>query len=97
MSSEPQNKAAPSIAPAAPKSDNANAPMTAEAKAAKIGAEIKKSWDKLSDDDVKLFPASADKFFAALKEKQGVSKEDGQKRLDEIKSSCGSCSSDKAA
>lgn len=94
MSNEAQKTpaAVASATPAAPKSDNSNQPMTAEAKAEKIGAEIKKSWSKLSDDDVKLFPAQADKFFAALKDKQGVSKEDGQKRLDEIKTACGSCS-----
>jgi uncharacterized protein YjbJ (UPF0337 family) len=94
MSNEAQ-KTPVAAAPAA-KQDNAT-PMTPEAKAEKISAEIKKSWNKLSDDDAKLFPAQADKFFAALKEKQGVSKEDGQKRLDEIKASCGSCSSEKAA
>ena len=97
MSNEPQNKPVPSIAPATPKSDNSNQSMTPEAKAEKIASEIKKSWSKLSDDDVKLFPTQADQFFAKLKEKQGVSKEDGQKRLDEIKASCGSCSSEKAA
>jgi len=74
-----------------------NAAMTPEAKAAKMNSEIRKSWDKLSDEDAKLFPAQADKFFEKLKEKQGVSKEDGQKRLDEIKASCGGCTAEKAA
>lgn len=95
MSNEAQKTPVVAAAPAA-KQDNA-ATMTPEAKAEKMSAEIKKSWNKLSDDDAKLFPAQADKFFAALKEKQGVSKEDGQKRLDEIKASCGNCSSEKAA
>ena len=105
MSNEPQNtKNAPAAATEGKscsstdaKQDNATASMTPEAKAEKLNAEIKKSWNKLSDDDVKLFAAQPEQFFAKLKEKQGVSKEDAQKRLTEIKASCGSCSSEKAA
>ena len=61
-----------------------------------ISAEIKKSSSKLSDDDIKLYATQPDTFFSKLKEKQGVSREDAQKRLAEIKTGCG-CGSAKAA
>lgn len=64
--------------------------------AEKINAEIKKSWNRLSDDDVKLYEKQPDQFFSKLKEKHNVSKEDATKRLSEIKSACGNVS-EKAA
>ncbi len=62
----------------------------------KLHAEIKKTWSKLSDDDIKLYSDKRDQFFAKLTEKQGVSKEDGQKKMQEIEKSCG-CGTAKAA
>ncbi len=62
----------------------------------KLDAEIKKTWSKLSDDDIKLYSDKRDQFFAKLTEKQGVSKEDGQKKMQEIEKSCG-CGTAKAA
>jgi uncharacterized protein YjbJ (UPF0337 family) len=55
--------------------------------AAKISAKIKETYSKLSDDDIKLYNGNRDQFFAKLKEKQNVSKEDGEKRLQEIEKS----------
>jgi galactose-1-phosphate uridylyltransferase len=69
---------------------------SAEKQNAMVSAEIKKSWSKLSDDDIKLYATQPDSFFTKLKEKQGINREDAQKRLAEIKSSCG-CGSAKAA
>lgn len=57
--------------------------------AQKLHAEIKKTWSKLSDDEIKLSQSNRDQFFAKLKEKQGVSKEDGEKKLQELEKSCG--------
>lgn len=67
--------------------------------APKITAKIKETWSKLSDDDVKLYSANRDQFFAKLKEKQSVSKEDAEKKLMEIEKSFESPStnSEKAA
>lgn len=62
----------------------------------KLRSEIKKTWSKLSDDEVKLYAAKPDEFFGKLKEKHNVSKEDAQKRMAELKMSCG-CGSEKAA
>ena len=67
-------------------------------KAAKIQAEIKQTWSKLSDDDAKLYNGSRDQFFTKLKEKQNVSKEDGEKKMQEIEQTCGAaCSTEKTA
>lgn len=66
------------------------------AKTEKLHAEIKKNWSKLSDDEVKLHAEKPEEFFGKVKEKHGVSKEDAQKRLTEMKSSCG-CGDSKAA
>ncbi len=68
------------------------------AKADTLGLEIKKTWNRLSDDEIKLHAEQPDQFFAAIKTKYGTDKEEAQKRLTEIKASCdASCTSDKAA
>lgn len=64
---------------------------------AKLQAEIKKTWNKLSDDDVKLYENKRDQFFAKLQEKQNVSREDGQKKMQELEKACGCGSASKAA
>ena len=65
-------------------------------KAAALNAKIKETYSKLSDDDVKLYAGKRDEFFAKLKEKQNVSKEDGEKKIKEIEQACESaCSSEK--
>ena len=68
-----------------------------QSKAEKFAAEIKKTWNKLTDDDVKLLESNTAHFFAKIKEKHNVDQDTAQKSLTEIKASCGSCSSEKAA
>lgn len=66
-------------------------------KATQIQAKIKAAWNKLSDDDIKLYSSNRPQFLAKLKEKQNVSKEDAEKHLQEFEASCGSaCGTDKA-
>lgn len=66
-------------------------------KLAAFNAKIKETYSKLSDDDIKLYDGKRDQFFAKLKEKQNVSKEDGEKKIKEIEQACDSvCSSEKA-
>jgi hypothetical protein len=77
-----------------------NAPASVEkhperAKNDTLTAEIKKSWNKLSDEDVRLYDRNPEQFFGKLKELHGVSKEDAQKRLAEIKTA--SASGERAA
>lgn len=65
-------------------------------KIAAFNAKIKETYSKLSDDDIKLYDGKRDQFFAKLKEKQNVSKEDGEKKIKEIEQACESaCSSEK--
>ena len=67
-------------------------------KSAQIQAKIKAAWNKLSDDDIKLYTSNRPQFLAKLKEKQNVSKEDAEKKLQEFEKSCGSaCDSAKVA
>jgi uncharacterized protein YjbJ (UPF0337 family) len=55
----------------------------------KLSAKIKETWGKLGDEDIKLYSGNREQFFAKLKEKQGVSKEDAEKKIQEIEKSVG--------
>jgi hypothetical protein len=104
MTNEPQDNAATPVAandapvvaavvaePAAAEAD------VAAATPDMLNTEIKKAWDKLSDEDVAAYATKPDQFFAAVREKHGTTRDDAQKRLKEIKTACGACTSDKAA
>jgi hypothetical protein len=97
-------------APKTPMASTANTPCSATAKQDNalplsaqlpnpemLNIEIKKTWVRLSDDEVKLHATLPDLFFAAVKEKYGTDKEEAQKRLAAIKAACGICTADKAA
>lgn len=58
-------------------------------KASKVQEKIKATWNKLSDEDIKLYASNRPQFLAKLKEKQNVSKEDAEKHLQEFEKSCG--------
>lgn len=62
----------------------------------KMNAKIKEMWGKLSDEDVKLSVTNKSQFFAKVEEKQNVSRQDAEKKLQEIEKSCG-CGTSKAA
>jgi uncharacterized protein YjbJ (UPF0337 family) len=79
------------------KQDNVSAVRTEQEKSATLNTEIKKTWDKLTDEDIKLYATQPEQFFGKVKEKYNLPKEEAQKRMSEIKTACGSCSSDKAA
>ena len=49
-----------------------------------LAARMKETWSGLSDEDIKLYSSNREQFFTKLDEKQGVSKEDAQKRMQEI-------------
>lgn len=60
--------------------------------------KIKEIWHTLTDEDINLYEKQEENFLNKVKEKHGVNKEDAQKRLKEIKESCGeSCVDEKAA
>lgn len=78
---------------------NPNKPESAEnaANIEKLYAQIKQTWNKLNDDDIKLYEGNRDQFFAKLQEKQNVSKVDAQKKMQELEKACGCGSAAKAA
>lgn len=68
---------------------------TSQPKSEKLCAEIKKTWDKLTDDDVKLLESNTAQFFAKIKEKYNLTQAEAQKSLDEMKAA--HCTANKAA
>ncbi len=63
----------------------------------KLHKKIKETWSGLNDQDVKLYEDNREQFFAKLQEKQKVSKEDAQKKLQQLEKECGCNSMKKAA
>lgn len=63
----------------------------------KLHRKIKETWSGLSDSDVKLYDGKRDDFFARLKEKANISKEDAQKKMEQLEKDCGCSSAAKAA
>ncbi len=56
---------------------------------ADICIEMKELWDKLSNEDVRLYHIEPEQFFIRLKEKQGVSREVAERCMAQIKAECG--------
>jgi len=48
-----------------------------------MGAKIKKEWSKMTDDDLGYLEANRDEFFARLEKKQGIARDEAEKRLKE--------------
>ncbi len=46
-----------------------------------IKGEIKKTWGRLTDDEILQYKGKQDLFFGALKEKYGIAKEAAEQRL----------------
>lgn len=55
-----------------------------EGKFQQMNGEIKKMWGHLTDDDITLLDGQEDSFYGKLKEKCGIAREEGEKRLKEI-------------
>ncbi|MES2983947.1 MAG: CsbD family protein [Pseudomonadota bacterium] len=62
----------------------------------KVKGKLKETWGKLTDNDLMLYKGKRDQLVGKLKEQYGIAKEDAEKKLKEIESSCG-CSSDSKA
>ncbi len=52
-----------------------------------LSGEIKKTWGKLTDDDISLYRGNVEKFYGKVKEKYGIAKEIAEERMKEIESS----------
>jgi len=55
-----------------------------EGKFQQLNGEIKKMWGRLTDDEITLLDGQEDSFYGKLKEKYGIAREEGEKRLREI-------------
>ena len=87
---------APTTGTPVAKQDCASTTSSSPVKAEKLHAEIKKHWNKLTDEEIKLYDKHPDQFFGKVKEKHGTSKEEAHKHLTAMKATCG-CASEKAA
>lgn len=63
----------------------------------KLHKKIKETWPSLSDDSVKLYDGKRDEFFAKLKEKANLSREDAEKKMQQLEKDSGCASAAKAA
>lgn len=68
---------------------NMNKDQNTKENTEKLHRKIKETWSGLSDNDVKLYDGKRDEFFAKLKEKAHVSKEDAQKKMAQLEKECG--------
>jgi len=57
--------------------------QTFEGSIKEMGAKIKKEWSKMTDDDLGYLEANRDEFFARLEKKQGIARDEAEKRLKE--------------
>ena len=62
----------------------------------KLTAEIKKAFPKLNDADIALQATSPDKFYEAVKTKQGIEKNEAEKTVKKLDAECAAaCSASK--
>lgn len=76
---------------------NQNMQQNSKENTEKLHRKIKETWSGLSDDTIKLYDGKRDEFFAKLKEKANVSKEDAQKKMAQLEKECGCSGTAKAA
>ncbi len=63
----------------------------------KLRRKIKETWSGLSESDINLYEGKREEFFAKLKEKGNLSREDAQKKMEQLERDCGCSSTAKAA
>jgi uncharacterized protein YjbJ (UPF0337 family) len=59
-----------------------------QGKAEQLKGEIKKTWAKLTDNDMLLLEGNRDQFFGKVKEHYGLAKEDAQTKLKAMEDAC---------
>lgn len=55
-----------------------------------LKGEIKKTWGKLTDDEVMLYNGKQDQFFGKLKERYGLAKEAAEAQIKELEKNAAS-------
>lgn len=66
-----------------------------QGKAEQLKGEIKKTWGKLTDNDVMLLEGNRDQFMGKLKEHYGLAKEEAETKVKALEDACRSDSSGK--
>ena len=59
--------------------------QTTNASMKEFGAKVKKEWAKMTDDDLGFLEANREEFFARLEKKEGIRRDEAEKRLKELK------------
>lgn len=67
-----------------------------QGKAEQLKGEIKKTWGKLTDNDIMLLDGKRDQFLGKLKEHYGLAQEDAETKIKAIEAAC-HCDSSKVA
>ncbi len=76
---------------------NQNTQQNSKENTEKLHKKIKETWSGLGDNDIKLYDGKRDEFFAKLKEKANISKEDAKKKMAQLEKECGCSGTAKAA
>jgi len=63
------------------------------AQAQKLSAKIQNTWSKLTQEEVAMYAANKDKFFAAVSTKYSISKDEAEKTIKRLDAECASSSS----
>lgn len=58
---------------------------------------VKEKWGRLTDDDVALVQGHTQQFYGKMKEKYGMSQDEAEKNLKDLKTSCNCSELDQAA
>jgi len=53
----------------------------------RLNDKIKKNWDRLTEDEILLYYGSQDEFYATVKAKYGIFREDAKRRMDQFERS----------
>jgi uncharacterized protein YjbJ (UPF0337 family) len=59
-----------------------------QGKTEQLKGEIKKTWGKLTDNDIMLLDGKRDQFLGKLKEHYGLAKEDAETKVKAIEDAC---------
>lgn len=69
-----------------------NQHTTSNPSSLKLNAEIKKTWGKLTDEEIGFYEGKRDKFFDAVKTKYSIEKNEAEKTVKKLEAECSSTS-----
>jgi len=70
-----------------------NQPANSNSQSQKLGAEIKKTWGKLTDEEIGFQATKPDSFFEAVKTKYSLSRGEAEKTVKKLEAECASTGS----